>query len=97
MKMFFIFVIMFSQIVFADECLEFKGYTMSADLCWHEDLKAFVSKNCAMMKCDAVSDVKARYPATENKRRINSTSMACTRAGAETVVLRDKNENKASY
>lgn len=49
------------------------------------------------MKCDAVKDVKARFPASEKYQRTNLSAMACTRAGAETIVLRDKDQNEMSF
>jgi hypothetical protein len=77
-------------------CETYQGFTMSEEICWNDGLKSYISKRCAG-SCQALGPFKARVPATVPERRINTSTLACKRIGAEVVVLGDKNKNEMSF
>ncbi len=95
MKLFCLIAFILPTLTFATDCEERKGYTVSHTVCWSESIKAHVSKDCLTKKCDALT-VKTGSP-VKIEPGSNRTVAACTRTGAEVIVLRDEKGNEDSF
>jgi putative hemolysin len=100
MKAFFMGLLILSQFLLnahAAECELYSGFNMKAEICWNDEHKAFVSKNCLPNSCDALMDMKFRFPANHPSKRINLSTLACVKAGATIVVLKDHDRDELSF
>jgi hypothetical protein len=79
----------------ASDCEVRKGYTVSHEICWYEEIKAHVSKDCLSGKCAALK-IK-NISTAKSEPGSNRTVSACTRAGAEVIVLKDPKGNEESF
>lgn len=100
MKAFFMCLFIFSQLhsrANASECEQYSGLSLKAEVCWNEEHKAFLSKDCLTRDCDALMDIKLRFPASHPSRKINLETLACVKAGAKSVVLKDHDKDELSF
>lgn len=90
---FFLFILA-SFPVLALDCESREGITVSKKICATPE-NLLLSADCFVRKCEALSPTD-RFPASEYGKN-NSTARACVRAGAEVIVLKDKDGNEASF